>query len=320
MWTTIRVWKNTAAPTDPQGPLLTLVTTSTAAAGSAAVALRNDDARDVSVAIERLRAAAAASTNKETSDVREWFAALTPADAEVFVSRITIADAATPIENVDEAVRAALWWATPPGQEETFVALLWRWWDGVALDMLQGRRGPVSVPEGRASIAHIRDKFSDDNLPTLIDLADVDEATLVAAHDSRLFVEQMRWVDYALPNLRRAIVDYHRAVTQTTEWLDRDLIGLAELSTFEDRLRDEWGRAFDDMVDDLGEDADDATKAAAGKVLLRMLLDSTRVNVRARYNDPFFARGKRHELADGGRFGWHPEFTARVEQLLASPT
>jgi hypothetical protein len=73
------------------------------------------------------------------------------------------------------------------------------------------------------------------------------------------------------------------------------------------------------MIDDLDEDADDATKVVAGKALLRILLDSTRVNVRARYNDPFFARGKRHELADGGRYGWHPDFTSRVAQLLARP-
>jgi hypothetical protein len=127
-------------------------------------------------------------------------------------------------------------------------------------------------------------------------------------------------VDYASHNLRRAIIDYYRAVVQETEWLDRDLIGLAELSRFEDNLRDEWGRAFDDMVDDLGAGADETAKVAAGKTLLRKLLDSTAVTVRARYNAPFFARGKRHGLADTGDLGWHPDFQARVSGLLAVAT
>ncbi len=50
--------------------------------------------------------------------------------------------------------------------------------------------------------------------------------------------------------------------------------------------------------------------------LLRGLLDATAVRVRARYDDAFFARGKRHELADAGHIGWHMDFKDRVEALL----
>jgi hypothetical protein len=184
--------------------------------------------------------------------------------------------------------------------------------------MLEHKRGPVDVAQARAQISWLRDQFGDDTLPTLVFLADVEEDVVVAAHTSRRFVEQMRWVRYATRNLRRAIVDYHRAVTQATSWLDQDLVALDELTRFRDNLRDEWGRAFDDMVDDLGEEPDEATKVAMGKDLLRGLLASTVVNVRTRYNDPFFARGIRHELADGGRIGWHPDFEARLEELLTA--
>jgi hypothetical protein len=119
-------------------------------------------------------------------------------------------------------------------------------------------------------------------------------------------------------NLRRAIVDYYRSVTQTTDWLDRDLVGLAELERFEANLKDEWARAFGDMLEDLPEDADEETRARLGKALLRRLRDSTVVTVRSRYTDPFFARGKRHELADMSEIGWHPDFQRRLEELLQS--
>jgi hypothetical protein len=182
--------------------------------------------------------------------------------------------------------------------------------------MLQHKIGRVSRLEAQNQIASLRDRFAPDNLPTLIEIADVDVEVVVAAHTDRLFVQQMQWVEYTAPNLRRAIVDYYRAVEHTTRWLAEDLIGLSELRKFEDNLQDEWARAFDDMVDDLGPNATEDVKTAAGKELLRRLLESTAIVVRSRYNDPFFARGKRHELADIPLAGWHPDFEGRIKALL----
>lgn len=317
LWRSLRVWKDTGAATDPNGPRLLLVTTSAAADGSAAAALRDDMARDETAAIA-LVAAAANSKNKATADVREWFSALTSAEKQIFVHKIVVVDTAIPIADVPAAVRSELWWALPKGHEDTFLALLWQWWEAVALDMLRGQRGSVSRLEAQERVSELRDQFSFDNLPTLIELADVDEDVVTRAHEDRLFVVQMQWVRYARPNLRRAIVDYYRAVEHKTRWLAEDLVGVAELRKFEDNLRDEWARAFDDMIDDLGDDADEQIKIAAGKELLRQLLDSTAVTVRDRYNDRFFARGTRHELADGGEAGWHPEFRSRVEAVLTA--
>ena len=57
------------------------------------------------------------------------------------------------------------------------------------------------------------------------------------------------------------------------------------------------------MCIDLGENAGEADKQKAGSKLLRQLLDATAVKVRARYDEAFFARGKRHEIADTGLHG-----------------
>ena len=51
---------------------------------------------------------------------------------------------------------------------------------------------------------------------------------------------------------------------------------------------------------------------AAGVALLRRLLESNQHKVRPRYDEPFFARGKRHELADQLLVGWHPNYEAAL--------
>lgn len=316
IWKTLLVWMNTAQPTDAQGPALILVTTSVAQPGTAAYALLSDE-RDTAAAIARLTDAARTSTAKNTKTARDRFLQLTEAERQVFIGRVVVADGAPGADDLDEKLARILWHALPVSNQDTFLSLVWRWWAGVALDMLRGHRARVSAREAHAAISHERDKFSEDNLPTTVELADVDEASVVAAHGEKVFVHQMRWVEYNEPNLRRAIIDYYRAVTQATRWLTEDLIGLHELERFEDNLKDEWARVFADMVEDLGIGADEAAKVAAGKKLLRTLRDSTAVNVRPQYNEPFFARGRRHHLADDGHIGWHPDFQARLEALLS---
>ncbi len=315
IWKTLLVWMNTAQPADPQGPALILVTTSVAQPGTAAYALRKD-VQDTSTAVIKLTEAARSSSADNTRKARERFLALTDAERQIFLARVVVVDGAPNADDLNDKLTQVLWHALPYSHQELFLSLVWTWWAGVALDMLRGHRAFMSVREALAAISHLRDKFSEDNLPTTVELADVDESYVIAAHGEDVFVHQMRWVACNETNLRRAIVDYYRAVTQATKWLTEDLIGMHELEKFEDNLRDEWQRVFADMVEDLGPDADETAKIAAGKELLRRLRDSTAVNVRPRYNDPFFARGRRHILADSGNIGWHPDFQSRLESVL----
>lgn len=318
VWRTLKVWIDVARPADRNGALLMLVTTATAPTGSAASFLRATD-RDESTALALLEAAARDSDNQSTATVRQQFLAMPRAGREVFVARIHVGDGQPSVTDLDAELRSQLWLSMPgdTSQGDTYLELVWRWWSSVCLDLLTGARASIDVQEVRQQLAIIREMFHADNLPTLVELDDVDELTTVELHFDRNFVHQMRWVRVHVDNLRTAIVDYHRAVTQTTSWLDRDLIGIVELERFERNLVDEWRRAYGDMLEDLPDDATDDQKAQVGRLLLRQLRDSTAVHVRSRYTDAFFARGKRHELADAGAIGWHPDFQNRLETLLA---
>lgn len=315
VWRTLKVWMDTAAPGDPSGPQLLLITTQHAGLGTAVAALR-PDTLDEQLALNELESVARRTTSEQTKAAREQFMELSAPERHTFVSRIRVIDGSVRIEEVPAWVRAQLQWALPTGHEELFLAMVWRWWDEQALAMLQGRLRGIDVGIAQTAIADIRDQFTCESLPTLVGLSDVDPDAVAAEYRTHTFVQQMHWVAYPARNLQKAIVDYYRAYSQTVRWLDEDLIGFAELTRFEAELVDEWEREFDWMLDSLDDDADEAAKQEAGKQMLRRLLDQTGITVRARYNEPFFTRGKRHVLADEGRIGWHPDFEERIQRIL----
>ncbi|MFG1697215.1 ABC-three component system protein [Nonomuraea sp. NPDC049309] len=316
VWKTLQVWMDTALPGNVEGPALALVTTQVAAEGSAMAALRAIG-RDEEAALAILEVIAAEKGSKETSATRQQFLGLTPSERRSFLHRIRVIDGSVHIEDVNAAVRTCLRWTLPLGHEELFLSMVWQWWDGQALALLQRRLISLDVGAAHAAIDDIRDQFARANLPTLIHLAEVNEDELREQYRTRPFVQQMQWVAFPPRNLQKAIVDYYRAYTQAVLWMDEDLIGIAELTRFEHELVDEWEREFEWMVDSLDEDADEAAKRAAGKELLRTLLNQTGITIRSRYNDPFFARGQRHILADSGTIGWHADFKARIQDLLS---
>jgi hypothetical protein len=315
IWRSLQVWMDAAMPSDPAGPLLHLVSTDQAPADSAAYALR-PESRDVPAALARLTTAAETSTSATTAKARARFLALGAAGRQVFVEKISVMDGAPHLEDVDAQVRRQLTWLLPKGHDDLFMQLLWGWWDAQAVGMLRGKRTGVGVPEVYQKLNDLRDQFTQDRLPTLVEIRDVDSESVFATYRERPFVAQLDWISWPPRNLQKAVVDYFRAYTQTAQWVNEDLIGLDELQRFEDELLDEWQREFEFMQLDLGDDASEEDKQRAGTRLLRELLDTTEVRVRVRYDDAFFARGKRHELADSGRVGWHVDFEERLQALL----
>lgn len=315
LWTTIAAWMDAHPPQDPLGPVLTLVTTRTAAAGSAAAALRPAD-RDPLAARALLDSAATGSTAAATSAARARYAALSEGERDVLVGRIHILDGqpaiGTPLE--DELLKA-LHWALPINHEQAFIDQLWGWWHRRAVELLRRQRATITGFELRAQVEKLGDSYRPDNLPTLVARDDV-TFDVEQTYDSRVFAHQLRWIAATTKMLQHAMIDYYRAYTQRARWVDENLIGMGELETFEDDLRDEWERAFELMRAGLPGDADDDTTQRAGLALYAEVSNQTSVRVRERYTDPFFMRGRLHDLADDGRLGWHRDFAVRVQALL----
>jgi hypothetical protein len=314
MWRTLRVWMDNGRPGDPYGPILTLVTNSSAGIGSAASFLR-DTGRDVTTALARLESTARDSTSKETRAAREQFLHLTTAERAAFVGRIYIADQSADIDGVNQEVAERLRPGAPTEQFDTYLDQVWAWWGRTSIALLKGERVPVPVDEMLTALERIRDQFTLDNLPLLVDIDEVDVNTVLLQHEGRPYVHQLKVLGVLPRQLQKAILDYQRAYLQDTRWLDVHLVDYDELEDFSKRLVDEWERAFDHMCSELPDSASEDDKRKAGRSLLHTLGDST-LSIRARFQDPFHARGKRHELADLQRIGWHPDFEEHLAKLL----
>lgn len=321
LWRTVRVWMDQVDVSDPDGPSLCLVTTQTAAPESAAAALRPVEAgtRDVSEALRLLETAARQSQDQTTRQTRERFLALLPGARRTFLERIRVLDGAPTIGDLDAQVRREVGRGLPRGHEDTFMSLLWAWWHAQVVEMLQGKRRSVSGLDVDAHINTLRDQFTPDTLPTLVGL-DAFSPETEADYADRPFVHQMRWVGMPGKLIQKAIADYYRAYTQTAAWVDSNLVGVDELDLFEQKLRDEWEREYTWMLTELPANATEDDKRRAGLKLLREALDRTGIRVRERYDEPFFCRGKHHELADDGRIGWHPDFEQMLSALLVGAT
>ncbi len=315
LWKTLAVWMDVHPAADPMGPILTLVTTSVAAEGSAAAHLR-PMTRSPTEARKLLDTAARDSDNATTAAGRQQYLELEEADRDVFLGRIYVLDAAPPAgPSLEEAVRAALILALPLGRENEFLEQLWGWWHREAIALLRKDQTTVSCMDVRMKVQAIADGYKPDNLPTLVEREDV-TIDLEQTYGDYVFVEQLRWIAHTVTTLQKAMVDYYRAYVQRAAWVDRDLIGIGELEGFEENLLDEWERAFDAMLIGLGDGADEDTKQKAGHALFQQVSNQTVVKVRERYAEQFFSRGQLHSFANVGRLGWHPEFEDRVKELI----
>lgn len=307
LWRTIRVWLDDANPNDADGALLVLVTTAVAPTTSGVYRLREASV-DLAEAQRLLETAARESKAAETAGTRERFLGLPSHDRQALVSRIRLVDGAPQAVNVDLEVRKALSWTIPRAHADMFMEMVWGWWNREVLSMMQGLRGPVSVGEVQDQLAQVREQFTADRLPTLLHLADINAGEMERMLGDRPFVAQLRLIDWPKLSLQRALTDYYRTFVHQTRWMDDDLIGLSELTRFGAELVDEWQSEFEFMGLELAQDATESDLKAAGVRLLRKLLDSTAIRVRPRYDEQYFARGKRHELADTMEVGWHPHF------------
>ena len=317
LWKTLRVWAETAVARPDA--LLVLFTTSLAADGSTAALLRDNDDRDPQTAHDRLVATGRATSNRQLEKAVEAFLGLDDAHRRDMVERIVIVDAQPVIAELDAAYTRELRHAAPRDRRPALVTRLREWWlmraeqhlDAVA----RGEHPRIRGQEIEAKIADLRDQLTDDSLP--IDLEGLAEPTdEEVAENQRMFVMQLRLIALSNKRIALAVHDHNRAFAQRARWVREDLIVTGELEAYERRLVEEWQRLSLPDTDDSVELEEEAAREL-GRTIQRACEDAAIEPIRPKVTAPYVMRGSLHMLADHRRIGWHPDWVARLERLVA---
>lgn len=320
LWKSLRVWfEGHAANAIPSGTALHLLTTAKAPAGSVAANLRSES-RDVDAAIKGLEATARSSSSEGNAAAYAVFLGASVTHRRSLIECVVVLDAAPTITDLDNDLRAEVFWAVDRKHHDTFLERIEGWWLRRSLKQLASvaPEDRILAAEIESQMSDLREQFKQDSLPIDDDLLtfDLDEATQTAHADS-VFVRQLEIIIAGKRRIAAAVRDYYRAFEQRSRWLRNDLVLIGDLKQYEQRLVQEWEIVFDQVKDELGADAAEEAKQKAAREVLRWA-EGVSLPIRPRVTEPFITRGSLHMLADEKQLGWHPEFRDRLAALLES--
>lgn len=315
VWKTLRNWIEDSPPTAN----LTMLTTAIAPVGAAMSYLRGGVDRDVE---RSSRLLVATARNSENQALREAFATFLAVERPAeLLERVTVIDGAPQVADLAEALTLTIRKSAKLAHRAPLLQRLRGWWLEKVYDHLTriaaGEADRILSDELEATLLNISRSLRDDDLP--IDFYDMAAPTEDDVRDDdRAFVHQLRLIALANARIRECIYDHNRAFAQRSLWQREKLIGAGELRGYERTLVEEWKRHFLPETDDDSEGDEDSGCDLARKQLIRMS-SSGLPRIRPGVDATYVASGSLHMLADNLEIGWHPQWLARMRELLGEP-
>jgi len=316
LWKTLRIWsEGIAAGSIRPDSRFMLITTATAAVGSAASFLGLGDSRCVSTAVDRLRSTVDTSSNQKNKDAYTSFRSFTPKQQAQLLESIYVVDAVPNITSLDTELRKEVFHAVDRQFLNAFLNSLEGWWIRRVIQHLVTKPViPILTAELLDEMNNLRDQLRKDNLP-IDDAIEQMKVDATGYHD-RVFVHQLHLIQINNERIVRAIQDYYRAFGQRSKWVREELIGVGDLERYENRLKDAWEGRFLAMRDELGQTAAEEQQKRQAQQLFKWIETGELPRIRPRCESGFIARGSYQILADHLKVGWHPEFESRLRYLL----
>lgn len=313
VWKTLHNWI-VAGPADAS---LTLFTNATAPADSAMLHLRGGDDRSISRAATALETIARTSQNAANQAYYATFLALSSDERTELLSRVTLVDAVPAVADLGRELELAVRKSTKAAHRAALIERLRGWWLAKVYDHLErvalGHRDRILSEEVEAELLCLAQQLSDEDLP--IDYYDMPEPTNAEiADDERVFVHQLRLIALASARVRQCVYDHNRAFAQRSRWEREKLLHIGELRAYENRLKDEWRRFCLPDSDQASNDEEAAVADARGRFL--RLDQSDLPSIRRHVSAGYVANGSLHILADRLELGWHPDWLARLREVL----
>lgn len=308
LWKTLRVWSENYRANRIQlpGSVLTLVTTAKAPDNSIAALLRTEG-RDSTCACELL----CKELLRDTPSLQKSFEAfrqLTSEEQSRLVDAIFILDQVPSIEELPNRIKDHCVGVQIENLDELYNRLQAWWLNQVIAHLRDGSRTPIQVSSIRSQIADINDTLKKRQLPDPFFDYPVPESY---DWDRRTFVRQLRLVEWPPNLMQSAIRDFYRADALRT-WLI-DEVHLTELTSYDERLRQEWELRYHSTVAEKCSVIESEEKLQQiGREICIAVLKEVNIPIHQRVpNSQYITRGSYHKLADdiiNLPVGWHPHY------------
>ncbi|MBU1349267.1 hypothetical protein KJ781_04340 [Patescibacteria group bacterium] len=317
LWKTLRIWiEGQADGTIPEDSQFFIVTTALCPNGTAAGYLR-PESRDEQKALQRLAATASTSSSYTNASAYKAFKSLDVDGCLRLLKAVMVLDGSPSIEQLDDRLREEVFYAVERRFLDSYLQRMEGWWYRRVLAHLTDSAAKSILGEELESEANrIRAQFKEDSLPVDDDImrATVDASGYMDRH----FVEQLNLIGVNQNRVLHAIRNYYRAFEQRSRWMREELLYVGELDRYEERLVEEWDVLFQQMRDELGDDAAENEVIRAAQELYKWIETGAHHKIRHSVTEPTIARGTYQMLADDLRVGWHLEFRERLQALLST--
>ncbi len=316
LWRTLNSWIDTLSSnyslvdhTD-----FIIITTANVPEYSAANAIQG---RDFARAFELLKSIAEKKSSKTNAKFYEKFNQTNDILLQKLIDRIKIISSADNIVDMENSIRKQIRYACKPEHVSIATERLEGWWYQECIKALSSYN-PVFTTQRQlqSKIFEITRQYDDDNLP--IEFWDLDPIEEDALNPKdRIFLDQLRILQFQNNMLRLALRDYYRASMQRSSWLRQGLVYVNELESYEHRLKDEWEYAFAEMEDNIQEygTPTDQEKIKQGKSLYNRVMHQD-IRIRQNVDASYVMHGTYHHLANSLSVGWHVDFSKKLRHLL----
>lgn len=316
LWRTLNVWVD--AITNDISLLdhtdFVIITTATVPDNSAATLIQQQKYQE---AFEKLKDVIEDSSNQTNLHFYERIKSIGDSVLLRLVKRIRIISSASDITDVERDIQKQIRIACKFEHVLLATERIEGWWFQECIKALSSTNPVITTyRQLHAKVYEITRQYGNDNLPIEFwDFDEVEEAELDPK--DRIFLEQLRLLQYKSKMLSLAIQDYYRASKQRSSWLRQGLVYANELDTYEHRLTDAWGHAFASMEEDLKDygNPTEHEKIKAGKALYSKVMDQD-IRIRQGVDAAYVMQGTYHHLANSLAIGWHVDFYEKLKHLL----
>lgn len=321
LWRSIRAWSIhfQEGKISLPGTNLKLITTAQSAEDSIASLLgTNKETRNTEKALRRLLSVAESPTTNLEKFTRP-FMKLFPLQRGSLVEAIEILTDSPDFSGLDEKVKHEIRLLAPGHIEELYQDILGWWVIQIQDHLLNGSVEMISANTVSLRIHEKGRHYLPDALPPYSRDAELPETPNVEK-DSRQFVAQLRAIELKTRQIETAMREHYQACTDRIIWIERDLLFVNDLDTFDKRLGRKW-EEYCDRLDGqrkregrtISDDIDNEEGIIWGQEIYEKIQD---INLPIKEDDArtaysYVTRGSYHKLADENppKVWWHPKYS-----------